>query len=35
MNKKKHTCVVYSLPRTFVIKDINYLMNIGHKVFKI
>ena len=35
MNKKKHTCVVYSLPRTFVIKDINYLKNIGHKVFKI
>ena len=35
MNKKKNTCVVYSLPRTFVTKDINYLKNIGHRVFKI
>ena len=35
MNKKKNICVVYPLPRTFVNKDINYLKNIGYRVFTI
>jgi len=35
MDRKRTSCIVYSLSRTFVIKDINYLKKIGHKVFEI